>query len=127
MERGKLVCFVLLVLAASALSLSACGNRPGQIKGKVTDAQSGVAVAQARVVVYDLTDTGVGGQVPVYQKGAVLHEQVTDEDGNYAFSVQSGPHIVEVWVDDQKVGDQMVQVRSGRSAVTNFQVEPPSP
>jgi hypothetical protein len=80
-----------------------------------------------RVVVYRLTGADDSGQVTVYQKGTALQEQVTDEKGDYLFSLEPGAYVVEVWVNDQKVGNRLVKVEPGRSATTDFQVESPSP
>ena len=127
MQKRPVIYLLLLVALAAILGLMGCGSRQGTLRGQVTNKQTGEAVAQVRVAVYGLTDIGGSGQPAVYQKGAVLQEQVTDEKGGYAFSLGPGNYVVQAWVNDQKVGDRMVNVKSGRATDVDFEVELPSP
>jgi hypothetical protein len=89
--------------------------------------ESGMVVAQARVVVYGLSNPEGTVQIEVYQKGSVLQEALADDKGEYSLSLNPGAYVVEVWASGQKVANRMVKVRSGRAAVVDFKVEMPSP
>lgn len=127
MQKKRVTYALVLMFAAAVLGLGACGNRQGALKGRVTNKQTGQAAAQLRVAVYGLTDIGGGSQPAIYQKGEVLQEQLTDESGGYVFSLGPGNYVVQVWASDQKVGDRMVSIKSGRTAAVDFEVELPSP
>jgi hypothetical protein len=118
---------LLSVLIAGLLSLAACGSRPGQVAGTVTDGQSGQALAQMRIVVYGLGKAADVTNVDAYLKGDVVQEQATGEDGRYSISLDPGAYIVQVWANDQKVGDRLVKIQAGRAETADFQVEMPAP
>jgi hypothetical protein len=117
----------LFVLVAGLLSLAACGNRPGKVEGRVTDAQNGQALAQMRIVVYGLSESADVTNVNAYVKGGVVQEQATGEDGRYSLSLDPGAYIVQVWANDQQVGDRLVKIQPGRAETVDFQVEMPAP
>jgi hypothetical protein len=127
MQR-RLPVYALLFIMTAGLGLAGCGiQRPGKITGTVSDVESGMVVAQARVVVYGLSNPEGTVQIEVYQKGSVLQEALADDKGEYSLSLNPGAYVVEVWASGQKVANRMVKVRSGRAAVVDFKVEMPSP
>jgi hypothetical protein len=127
MNRRVLSSTLLFVLVFGLLCLAGCGNRPGEIRGKVTAAPSGQAVAQAHMIVYDLTVPEGDMPVNVFVKGAVLQDVVTDANGSYSISLAPGTFIIQVWANEQQVADRLVKVGAGRVVTVDFEVDLPSP
>jgi hypothetical protein len=127
MNRRGLFSALFLVLILGLFSLAGCGNRPGEMKGKVTATSSGQTVAQAHVKVYGLTSSPGDAQGNVFVKGSTLQEAITDANGGYSVSLAPGSYIVEVWAGEQKVASRMITVKAGQTVTADFAVDLPSP
>jgi hypothetical protein len=114
---------VLLVL----LVLVSCGNRPGVVEGRVRSAQGGELAGQILVVAYELKRSEEVGQLDVFQKGVLLRKELINEAGRYAFELEPGSYVVEVWQDGLEVTDRLVEVKAGRTTTVDFEVTAPSP
>jgi 5-hydroxyisourate hydrolase-like protein (transthyretin family) len=127
MQSKALTCTLLFVLLVGLLGVTGCSSQPGKVEGTVTDASSGKPLAQMRVVVYALTKAENVTQMDTYIKGDPLHELSTDENGRYTASLKPGTYTVQVWANEQKVGDYLLKIEPGRVETVDFQVQLPSP
>jgi len=110
-----------LLLLLSAGLLAACGSGPGTLEGLVVDA-AGEAVPGLAVAVYELQALDEIGQGGLYQKGSLVQEQSTGNDGRFSFALEPGRYIVQVRQDGADVGSRMVEVRSNRTVTVEFQL-----
>jgi hypothetical protein len=116
----------LLVLLILLPGLAACGNRPGLIEGSVRPAQGGELAGQILVVAYELKKSEEVGQLDVFQKGVLLRKELIDDAGRYAFELEPGSYVVEVWQDGLEVVNRLVEVKAGRTTTVDFEVPAPS-
>ena len=127
MRRFISIFGLLIVMAIATLSSASCGSRPGTVEGMVTEAESGEAVQQAQVSVFALERFEDVSNLEVYEKGNLLTEQLTDENGKFSLSVEPGSYVIQVWTKDLEAADRMVQVKSGRVTTVDFSLGIPSP
>lgn len=118
---------LLVALALGILSLAGCGDRPGTVEGTVRDEESQEAVDQAKVVVFALETLDSSDSLNIYGKRSALQEQVTDESGEFSFSLEPGNYVIKVWVEDLEVGNRMIQVKPGRRTAADFMIKVPLP
>ena len=109
---------VLLLLAGL---LAACGSGPGTLRGRVVDGE-GRAAAGLPVQVYALQGAGQLGQGSLYQKGNLLQEQTTDDDGRFSFVLEPGKYVVQVQREGATVGSRIVEIRSNRTVAAEIQL-----
>jgi hypothetical protein len=126
MKNGRWLA-ALLVLLILLPGLAACGNRPGVIEGSVRSAQGGELAGQILVVVYELKKSEEVGQLDVFQKGVLWRKELIDDADRYAFELEPGSYVVEVWQDGREVVDRLVEVKAGRTTTIDFEVPTSSP
>jgi hypothetical protein len=110
------VSFLLL----SAGLLAACGGGPGTLEGLFLGAR-GEAVPWLVEAVYELKAIDEMGQGGLYQKGSLVQEQHTGDDG-VSFVLEQGRYIVQVRQERAEVGSRMVEVKPNRRVTVEFQL-----
>jgi hypothetical protein len=118
---------LLVVLFVVSMGLASCGNQPGTIEGTVTGARWGEPVSQAKIDIFALEKPEDVSNLQIYEKEAILQEQLTDENGTFSISLAPGTYVLQVWVQDLEVANQMVEIRAGRATKLDLRVEIPSP
>ncbi len=108
-------------LLLAAVYLAACGGGPGTLEGLVVGAR-GEAVPRLVVAVYELKAIDEMGQGGLYQKGSLVQEQQTGDDGGFSFVLEPGRYIVEVRQERAEVGSRMVEVKPNRTVTVEFQL-----
>jgi hypothetical protein len=126
LHRERIASPVLSILAGLVLLLlagllAACGSGPGTLRGRVVDAK-GRAVPQLAVAVYELEGRGPLGQGSLYQKGSVVQEQSSGDDGRFSFVLEPGRYVVQVQQDGAVVGSRMVEIKANRTLTVEFQL-----
>ncbi len=96
---------VLTALVALAVPAQAWAQA-GQVSGRVTDAQTGDALAGATVQVVGLA-RGV----------------ITDADGSYSLDLEPGAYTIRVTIIGYATAEQRVTVAAGATATTNFALQ----
>ncbi len=124
MRAKRWILVPLVVLLLGAVVLAGCGDQQGRVSGQV-NGPNGEPLARAEIAVYQLTRHEEATNMNVYQKSGVLLTETTDGDGKYSLSLEEGAYILQVLVNNQKVGDRLVNVTGGRATTVDFQVEMP--
>lgn len=112
---------LLLLLIVPAVLLAACGSGPGTLRGRVVNAE-GKAVPGVAVAVYELQTRGPLDQGSLYQKGSVVQEQSTGDDGRFSFVLEPGRYVVQVQQDGAVVASRVVDIKDKRTLSVEFQV-----
>jgi hypothetical protein len=113
----RLTLLLLLLLAAGLLA--ACSLGRGTLAGLVVDAQ-GRAVPRLEIAVYSLDVASA--EARVYQKGFLLQEQTTGDDGSFSFSLRPGKYIVQVRQAGVDLVSRLVEVKSYRTVSVQLQL-----
>ena len=111
----------LLLLLVPAVLLTACDFGRGTIEGLVVDTE-GQAVPGLAVAVYALESRGDLGQGRLYQKGTLLREGSTGDDGAFSFALKRGSYIVEIQRDGVGLDSRLVDVKWNRTVTVDFQL-----
>lgn len=126
MKRQHLTFAVILVLLGT-LSLSACGNRPGELVGTVIRTDDGSPVTGAEVTVFSLEQFKDVTNVDAYRKGSALQTVTTAGDGGFSFSLEADKYQLEVKAEGMNPTSRLVEVKPGRSVTVEMSLAPASP
>jgi hypothetical protein len=124
--RKKSVYRLLFALSILIVSLSACGNAPGEVTGTVRRVGSGELVAEGQVVVFALNTFKNLDGLEVYERGDVIRTQNLDESGTYSFSLSPGNYVIEAWVPQVATVRNQIEIRAGRTTTADLEVVEPS-
>ena len=113
----RLLIQVLLIAVAAGL-LTACSLQPGTVEGAVTYAPDGQPAAAVQVIVYDLEKVQAVTSLQSFQKGDVLQETTTGEDGSFSFSLKAGDYLLQAQAEGYQPAGHMLRSLEGGQTVT---------
>jgi hypothetical protein len=117
----------VILLAVAALSLSACGSRPGEVTGTVTRTGDGSPVTGAEVTVFSLTQFKDVSNVDAFRKGHAVQTATTGDDGAFSFSLEPDKYQFEVKAEGMQPTSRLLEVKPGRGIEVEFSLAPASP
>jgi len=125
MKRHLLIWVLLIVVAAGLLA--ACSLEPGTVEGTVTYAPDGQPAAAVQVIVYDLEKVQAVTSLETFQKGNILQETTTAEDGSFSFSLKAGDYLLQAQAEGyQPAGHMLRSFEGGQTATVALSLIPAS-
>jgi len=125
MKRHLLVQILLIAVAVGLLT--ACSLQSGTVTGTVSYAPDGQSAAAVQVSVYELEKVQAVTSLEAFQKGDVLQEATTAEDGSFSFSLKAGDYLLEAQAEGYQPASYMLRsFAGGETATVNLSLIPAS-